>query len=118
MCCIAASLPCCNLYQLPQFPWDTGPLLALQAVLLLPVHCTPQLDALELCISLGKDEFMHVYQGAETLVVGAEERVSPGSTATGHLLSQCQSQVLCLCHVGKAHGVLRKALEKAPCFSL
>lgn len=49
MCCIAASLPCCNLYQLPQFPLDTGLLLALQAVLL-PVHCTPQLDSLELCV--------------------------------------------------------------------
>lgn len=34
-------------------------------------------------------------------------------------LSWLQSQVLCLlCHIGKAHGILRKALEKASCFSL
>lgn len=48
-----------------------------------------------------------------------QSQTSPGSKSTGHLSSRLQSQVLCLlCHIGKAHGVLRKALEKASCFSL
>lgn len=48
-----------------------------------------------------------------------QSQTSPGSKSTGHLLSRLQSQVLCLlCHIGKAHRVLRKALEKASCFSL
>lgn len=48
-----------------------------------------------------------------------QSQTSPGSKTTGHLSSRLQSQVLCcLCRIGKAHGVLRKAFEKASCFSL
>lgn len=48
-----------------------------------------------------------------------QSQTSPGSKTTGHLSSRLQSQVLCcLCRIGKAHGVLRKAFENASCFSL
>jgi len=77
MCCIAASLPCCNLYQLPQFPLDTGPLLLYRqcgwVLLVCALHPAVGYTG-ALYVLLRKDEFIFVYQGAETLLVDAEER--------------------------------------------